>query len=62
MGRRGRGGSIDRLLVDNVIVDRDIDMAEALNDHFASVAVNLERELPPPDGVLPEALVPMLQN
>ena len=60
MGRRRRGKSIDKLLFGDLVIDKESEMAEVFNNHFATVATNLERELPPPpDDIPPAALIPM---
>lgn len=56
-GRRNK--TIDRLSVNNVIINDEIEMARIFNNYFAKVAINLEGDLPTPsDNTSPASLVP----
>ena len=47
-------------MVGDLVIDKESEMAEEFNNHFATVATNLERKLPPPPDDIPlAALIPM---
>lgn len=49
LGRKKPRTSIKELVVGGITITEDIQMAEAMNEYFASVGSNLDSELPPPN-------------
>ena len=47
LGRKKPRTSIKELVVEGIRITEDIQMAEAMNEYFASVGSNLDSELPP---------------
>ena len=45
-GNKPRGSGVDYLMVNDVRLDGEHEIAEAFNDYFSSVAVNLDRDIP----------------